>query len=70
MSIAAGTRLGSCQVLSQIDAGGMGEVYHAHDTKLGRDVGYVHVASLSRISIVTDQFFEGDDRLPNPLFVA
>jgi serine/threonine-protein kinase len=38
MALAAGTRLGSYEVLSQIGAGGMGEVYQAHDTKLGRDV--------------------------------
>ena len=38
MTLSAGTRLGSYEVLSQIGAGGMGEVYQAHYTKLGRDV--------------------------------
>src|SRR5215472_10461848 len=38
MSIAAGTRLGSYEVVAQIGAGGMGEVYEARDTKLGRSV--------------------------------
>ena len=38
MALAAGTRLGSYEVAAQIGAGGMGEVYQAHDTKLGRDV--------------------------------
>jgi serine/threonine protein kinase len=38
MTIAAGTRLGSYEVVAQIGAGGMGEVYRAHDTKLARDV--------------------------------
>jgi len=38
MALVAGTKLGSYEVLSQIGAGGMGEVYQAHDTKLGRDV--------------------------------
>jgi hypothetical protein len=33
--IAAGTRLGSHEVVAQIGAGGMGEVYEARDTKLG-----------------------------------
>jgi Tol biopolymer transport system component len=38
MTVAAGTRLGSYEVLAPIGSGGMGEVYQAHDTKLGRDV--------------------------------
>jgi len=33
-----GTRLGPYEVLSPIGAGGMGEVYRAKDTRLGRDV--------------------------------
>jgi serine/threonine protein kinase len=38
MPILSGRRLGPYEVLSAIGAGGMGEVYQAHDTKLGRDV--------------------------------
>ncbi len=38
MSLAAGTRLGPYEIQSAIGAGGMGEVYRARDTKLGRDV--------------------------------
>src|SRR5580704_5359008 len=38
MTLAAGTRLGSYEVVAQIGAGGMGEVYQAHDTQLGREV--------------------------------
>ena len=38
MSLAAGTRLGPYEVLAAIGAGGMGEVYRARDTRLGRDV--------------------------------
>jgi serine/threonine-protein kinase len=33
-----GTRLGTFEVTALIGRGGMGEVYRAHDTKLGRDV--------------------------------
>ena len=36
ISVAAGTRLGSYEVVAQIGAGGMGVVYEARDTKLGR----------------------------------
>ncbi|MBI3049815.1 MAG: serine/threonine-protein kinase, partial [Acidobacteria bacterium] len=38
MTLAAGTRLGPYEIQSAIGAGGMGEVYRAHDTRLGRDV--------------------------------
>ncbi|HQT95060.1 MAG TPA: protein kinase [Thermoanaerobaculaceae bacterium] len=38
MSLASGTKLGPYEVLGPLGAGGMGEVYRAHDTKLGRDV--------------------------------
>ncbi len=38
MALEPGTRLGHYEVLSSLGAGGMGEVYRAKDTKLGRGV--------------------------------
>jgi len=38
MSLAPGTKLGPYEILAPIGAGGMGEVYRAHDSRLDRDV--------------------------------
>lgn len=38
MALTAGTKLGSYEIVSFIGAGGMGEVYRARDSRLGRDV--------------------------------
>jgi serine/threonine protein kinase len=40
MTLQAGTRLEHYEILSEIGAGGMSEVYRARDTKLGRDVAF------------------------------
>jgi Tol biopolymer transport system component len=54
MSVKAGTQLGSYELGMQIGAGGMGEVYQAHDTKLGRDVA---------IKILPEAFANDSERL-------
>src|SRR5262245_30001790 len=38
MTLAAGARLGSYEIVSPLGSGGMGEVFRARDTKLNRDV--------------------------------
>ncbi len=49
MPLTPGTRLGSYEIVALIGAGGMGEVYRAHDPRVGRDVA---------IKISQDQFSE------------
>src|SRR5262245_14538922 len=38
MPLSVGDRLGPYEILTPLGAGGMGEVYRAKDTKLGREV--------------------------------
>ena len=54
MSVGPGTRLGPYEVVSALGAGGMGEVYRARDTKLGRDVA---------LKILPEAFTLDPDRL-------
>jgi serine/threonine-protein kinase len=54
VALAPGTRLGPYEVIALIGAGGMGEVYRAHDTKLDRDVA---------LKILPDTFSADPDRL-------
>ena len=54
MSLGAGTRLGPYEVVSALGAGGMGEVYRARDTRLGRDVA---------IKVLPTAFAADPDRL-------
>src|SRR2546425_188595 len=54
MSLSAGTRLGPYEISVPVGAGGMGEVYRARDTKLGRDVA---------IKLLPSSFSGDSDRL-------
>src|SRR5258705_259361 len=38
MPLKPGTRFGAYEIISSLGAGGMGEVYRARDSRLGRDV--------------------------------
>jgi eukaryotic-like serine/threonine-protein kinase len=53
-ALQSGSFVGQYEILASIGAGGMGEVYRARDTKLGRDVA---------IKILPDEFSRDRDRL-------
>jgi eukaryotic-like serine/threonine-protein kinase len=53
MLLAPGTRLGPFEILAPLGAGGMGEVYRARDTRLGRDVA---------VKVSAEQFTERFER--------
>jgi eukaryotic-like serine/threonine-protein kinase len=54
MSLAPGTKLGPYELIALIGAGGMGEVYRARDSRLGRDVA---------VKILPASFAADPDRL-------
>ena len=54
MAIQSGTHLGPYEILSAIGAGGMGEVFRARDSKLGRDVD---------IKVLPEVFARDSDRM-------
>ncbi|MGA2184675.1 MAG: protein kinase [Bryobacteraceae bacterium] len=54
MTLASGSKLGPYEIQSPLGAGGMGEVYRAHDMRLGRDVA---------LKILPESFARDADRL-------
>jgi Tol biopolymer transport system component len=67
MGLSAGTRLGPYEIVAPLGAGGMGEVYRARDTRLGRDVAVKVIRP--RLSTDSDQLrrFEQEARAASQL---
>src|SRR5881397_2017174 len=54
MTLTPGSRLATYEILSPLGAGGMGEVYRARDTRLGRDIA---------VKVLPDDMASSPDRL-------
>src|SRR5580765_1933555 len=62
MPLPSGTRLGPYEIAAPIGAGGMGEVYRARDSRLGRDVALKVVPAELAIDPARLQRFEQEAR--------
>jgi len=62
MTLAAGSRLGPYEVVGLLGAGGMGEVYRARDTRLGRDVAIKVLAPHLSATLESRARFEREAR--------
>ena len=62
MALTSGTRLGPYEILAPVGAGGMGEVYRARDTRLGRDVAVKIVSTHLSSDPDLKQCFEREAR--------
>ena len=67
MNIATGTRLGRYEIRALIGAGGMGEVYRAHDSSLGRDVAIKVLPAELSLNTERLQRFEQEARATSVL---
>jgi serine/threonine protein kinase/Tol biopolymer transport system component len=62
MAMAAGSKIGPYEILAPLGAGGMGEVYRARDTRLGRNVAVKVLAARLATSDDSRQRFEQEAR--------
>ena len=62
MALVPGTRVGPCEIVAALGAGGMGEVYRARDTTLNRDVALQVLPNEFALDPERRARFEGEAR--------